>query len=192
MIATYRTHFYNVCSLYNLYSLYSDQFSDIHAKVFQDFNLCKLKWGEMEQSSGFAFTVLSFFSAVNYSHFLGVWREFKIRNKFFPTTKCFTTLENTLNAAAAAAITWCMLQFIMFKAIYSTVFAKCFKWFSFCARRERNTLMKNAATIQLSHKSRHTKCLIIMVKTKAERVRTKRFNRTKSNETMIEQNFQWL
>lgn len=62
---------------------------------------------------------------------------------------------------------------------------------------KRNTLMTDTQQQFNCHTNPDTKCLIIMVEDESKtlypiRARTKRFNRTKSNETMIKQNFQWL
>lgn len=94
-----------------------------HSKILIYVNWNEEKWSNQVGSQ------FSFFSALNYSHILGIWREFKIRNKFFPTTKCFTTLENTLNAAAAAI---CMVHATVYhvQSDLFNCFAKYFKWFS--------------------------------------------------------------
>lgn len=140
-------------------------------------------WNEEKWSNQVNFTAL-FFSALNYSHFLGVWREIKRRNTHIFSNKMFYYTWNAAQICSMVHITVYHVQSDLFNC-----FAKYFKWFSFgvCPCTECKEFKKRLWWKQQQfncHKSRHNVC-----NSTEQNMQNifKCFNRRKSNQTMNSQ-----
>lgn len=95
-----------------IYTIPTAQCTNLHAKVFQAFNLCKLKWEETEQSTGNSFLferfkIFAFSCVANKKQGKRTTQKKQYARKYvaiysFSTAKCFTTVEKHIKCGVWA------------------------------------------------------------------------------------------